>query len=244
MTALAGCSIYANTTPPDAHRSDTALAAPDALVIPDAHVLTDDPISCGAPLPTTADGNFYVSGTVATSNGTGAQPTPVAGASIELYDVGNAQPFATTTTDHFGEFTIDMYSLTPVHAYARVSSPGYVDTYYYSARPWTSNLDVHMGVFDQATFAQLDDPAHAFLYVATLDCYNDVLLGPTVTIDPAGSSVIDYPGGDPTRGGGFAVISGVTPGLVKVDGDDGSTPMCGHVVDARAGVLTMVDLSR
>lgn len=252
LAAVAGAACTYNTTnnygSPDARPGGDGPHA-------DARAGGGDPSSCGAGLPTSAPPTIRIQGVVwkYAAGMSGA----AAGSTVDLIDIDAGSPRATTTTDAQGNFSLSASTGgAPIDGYVRVRTPGLLDSYEYPAVPFAADTSATVVIGD-ATFVDEvaalgsvpQDRSDAFLAVRVVGCAGQLLDGATVTVDPRGSSVVSYPtsSGTGTFGsstsGGIAYVNNVDPGAVEIDGSFGTSPLRGHVVDARVGALTLVDLS-
>src|SRR5205807_7331466 len=92
------------------------------------------PYDClGQALPTTAPSAITVQGTVKSNV---LAPSPLAGATVQAFQTGNATALATATSGAQGNYSVTLSTGgTPLDGYVRVSKASYLDTYGYPPAP-------------------------------------------------------------------------------------------------------------
>ncbi|HTJ43414.1 MAG TPA: hypothetical protein VL463_15020 [Kofleriaceae bacterium] len=247
--ALGACTVNNyNYGQADARGADGAPPGPDAFV-------PEDP-SCGHPLPTNAPATITLKGNVgAVANGTFG---PAAGAIVDLVRIGETVPVASASADTSGNFTIVAQTGgRPIDGYLRAHSGTGRDNYAYPIAPYATDAsNIPLVIVDQAFYDELaaaggatQDPAKAFFLAQAVDCDGKQLIGAMFTIDPSAGASIAYPRTDGSGNGaatdtsGEAIINNVAPGPLRIDGVQGTTPLHGHRIDARANAVTIVWVS-
>jgi hypothetical protein len=212
---------------------------PDAAGTPDAAVLDlpdarPSALACaGDPLPTTvANPPIVISGTVQEGSTSGIV-TMTQSAHVSTHQAADDALIA--EGDFTGPYTITdpTNSTTPIDAYLKSTSNGFVDTYVFPPSAISENLSGTPIVMVSTTIFSLlpiltgitQDAGNASLIVAAVDCDQSAMEGATVSITPnvgtlryAGAngipSMTDFPA---TQSPGLAYIFNVPPGSYQVD---------------------------
>jgi hypothetical protein len=211
----------ANTGTPDAAGLDLPDARPSALAC------------SGDPLPTTvANPPVVISGTVQ-EGGINGIDTMTNSAHVSTHITANDSILA--EGDFVGAFTITdpTNSTTPIDAYLKSTSAGFVDTYVFPPSAIAENLAGTPIVMVSTTIFGLlpvltgitQDAGNASLIVAAVDCEQGAMEGATVSITPdvgtlryAGANGIPSMTAFPsTQAPGLAYIFNVPPGSYQVD---------------------------
>ncbi len=224
-----------NTPTPDAagQNNPDAAATPDAAILnlPDAR---PSALACaGDPLPTTvANPPIVISGTVQEGSTNGIV-TMTQSAHVSTHQAANDVLIA--EGDFTGPYTITdpTNSTTPIDAYLKSTSNGFVDTYVFPPSAISENLSGTPIVMVSTTIFGLlpiltgitQESGNASLIVAAVDCEQSAMEGAIISITPdvgtlrySGANGIpgmtDFPA---TQAPGLAYIFNVPPGSYQVD---------------------------
>jgi len=208
----------------------------------------------GDALPTQAPALVNVSGQIL---GNFLSPGPISNAIVTAFRVGVADSIAidTSTTPGFYALSITTGG-TPVNGYVRVTHSGQVDTYAYPSRPLAGDLTTNVLMPTQSELDFLavavgvtQSGSNGLIGVVVKDCNGADVEGATVSITPAGSSVVHYnAAGAPsqtatsTSTDGVAYVFNVPAGDVTVKANGGGVALRQHVVNARAGKVTLTEI--
>lgn len=210
------------------------------------------PFAClGMPLPSTADMQVTISGTVADPFTGSILP----GAAIEGFIVGVPTPIFTSTSDATGAFTHDQGTgNVPRNAYLKATLNGYIDTYLYPGVPIVHDYSASVQLLTQSdvmTLAQVSmvtiDPMKGNLLVAVVDCNGMPLSGATITTTPAGT-VRYFVDGTPntmavaTDMSGIAFVANVTAGNTTLAATVSGMTLRSHNFDVVAGAFLQTDI--
>ncbi len=206
----------------------------------------------GAPLPTTAPATVLVAGQIRAN---ALNPSPLVGAIITAFRTGNATPLAADTSDTPGFYSLSISTgSAPVDGYLRVTHSGQVDTYAYPSRPLFMDLatNVLMPTSNELTFLGMavgvtQTAGNGFIGVIVKNCDGTSLAGATVSTNPPGT--VRYNSGSTpsstatsTSSDGVAYVFNVPAGNVTVMANASGNVLRQHVVNARAGVVTLTEI--
>jgi hypothetical protein len=209
----------------------------------------------GDALPTTAPALVQVDGQIL---GNALSPGPISNAIVTAFRVGVTDSIAIDTSNTPGFYALSLTTGgTPVNGYLRARHSGQVDTYAYPSRPLAANLTTNVLMPTQAELDFLalavgvtQSVSNGLIGVVVLDCNGVEVEGATVSINPAGSSVVRYNavGGAPsatatsTSTDGVAYVFNAPAGDVTVRANGGGQTLRQHVVNARAGTVTLTEI--
>lgn len=214
---------------------------PDAAGTPDAAVLNlpdarPSALACaGDPLPTTvANPPVVISGTVQ-EGGLNGVSIMTSSAHVSVHQT--ADDSVLTEDDFTGPFTFTdpNNSTTPIDAYLKSTSGGFVDTYVFPPSAISENLSGTPIVMVSTTIfgvlptliSETQDTGNGVLIIAAVDCEQGAMEGANVSITPdvgslryagangiPGPTTTNYPA---TQSPGLAYIFNVPPGSYQVD---------------------------
>ncbi|NVB77171.1 MAG: hypothetical protein HOV81_02145 [Kofleriaceae bacterium] len=227
-----------------------------ACTIPEKQLVEADapgaPFAClGMPLPSTADMQVTIAGTVADPFTGSTLP----GASIEGYLVGVPTPIFTATAEANGAFSHEQGTGgVPRNAYLRTTLNGYITTSFYPAVPIVHDYSTNIQLLTQqdvATLAQVAqvtiDNTKGQILVAVVDCNGTPLSGATITTTPAGT-IRYFVDGTPsptavaTDMSGIAFVANVPAGNTTLSASASGMSLRSHNFDAVAGAFIQTDI--
>src|SRR6185295_20058851 len=163
----------------------------------------------------------------------------------------------TVTTDDQGFFSRSQGTGTaPRKAHLHVSSPGFIDTYFYPAVPIAVNLNAGLVMFtvDDLTMLAMAvqlpiDPSKAVLAVGVVDCNDRPVGGATVTTEPMAGRIYlnSNVTPDPTATAtddrtGTAIFYNVSPSSILINATVDGMTLRSHSIMAMAGTLTQSEI--
>lgn len=227
-----------------------------ACSIPEKHLVEADapgaPFACiGMPLPSTADTQVTIAGTVSdpfTGNS-------VPGAAIVGYLIGVPAPIFTVNADNDGAFSHQQGTGgVPRNAYLRATLNGFINTDFYPAAPIVHDYSTNVQLLTQqdvATLAQVAqvtvDNTKGQILVAVVDCNGTPLSGATITTTPAGT-IRYFVDGTPsptavaTDMTGVAFVANVPAGNTTISANASSMALRSHNFDVVAGAFVQTDI--
>jgi len=143
---------------------------------------------------------------------------------------------------------------TPINGYLRVTHSGQVDTYAYPSRPLFADLTTNVLLptttelgFLGAAVGVTQAAGNGFIGVIVKDCNGAELAGATVTTSPAGIVHYNSASGPSasatsTASDGVAYVFNVPAGNVTVMATASGHALRQHVVNARAGTVTLTEI--
>lgn len=237
-----------NNNPADAK----VVIVPDAKMIDAPKVFNDAPpvnydFTCfGMAAPTTAADPVTIAGSVQTLNG--QTPTPVDGAAVATFKVGNATAVDNQVSAADGSFTTGNIATgaVPVDGYIKASKATFRTTYLYPPSKIVANLtNVPVPMISTQTFGGLvalltsgavtqDDNNNGVFLIAVTDCALMPITGATLSVKQASAEVGNqYDLGDliAAAAGTFVVLN-VPDGDATVTASYNSMTFPAHVVRA------------
>jgi len=206
----------------------------------------------GAPLPTAAPALVAVNGQIRANALT---PNALSGAIVTALRVGATDTLAVDTSDTPGMYSVSITTGgTPVNGYLKVTHSGQLDTYAYPAVPLADNLttNVLMPTSDElallgAAVGVTQAAGNGFIGVIVKDCLGATVAGATVSTTPAStvkynSSSTPSANATSTSSDGIAYVFNVAPGDVTVRASASGFQLHQHVVNARAGTVTLTEI--
>lgn len=206
----------------------------------------------GQALPTTAPALVNVTGRV-TANV--LSPNPVPGAFVFGFRTAGTDTLAADTTDTPGNYSLSITSGgAPVNGYVRVTDGSHLDTYAYPAVPLAGDVTENVLMVSSNEFATLAAaagitpvPGDGFIGLVVRNCAGAPVEGATVTSNPAGTvryNTAGFPSSSATStaSDGVAYIANVTAGNVTVQANASGHALRQHIVNARAGAITLTEI--
>jgi hypothetical protein len=220
------------------------------LVLADA---PGEPFAClNQPLPTTANVQVTLSGTVAAP----VSGSVLANVSVEGFLAGTPTPIFTATTDATGAFSHDQGTGgVPRDAHLRATLNGYLDTYFYPAVPITRDFAAQIQQLTTADVATIGnvgqvaiDTAKVNLIISVIDCNGVPVSGAVVTTVPAGT-VRYFAGGSPSPTAvatdsmtGAALVANVPLSNTTISATVDGMTLRSHNFDTVAGAIMQTEI--
>jgi hypothetical protein len=214
---------------------------------------TGPPYAClGQPLPTTADPKVTI-GALIHNPFTGDM---VAGAAVEGFLVGTTASIFSTQTNGDGQFAQDQGTAgVPRDAYLKISSNGYLTTYYYPPVPIAQDLQTQIALLKPADVMTIGnvagvtvDPTKASFLISVIDCNGKPVAGATVSTVPAGT-VRYFINFTPSatavatdESTGAALVANVPVSNTTVSATVGGMTLRSHNFDSVAGAIMETDI--
>jgi hypothetical protein len=210
------------------------------------------PFEClGTPLPSTADMQVTIGGTV--TNPFSGNKLP--GASVQAFLVGVPAAIFTTMTDANGAFSHDQGTgNVPRNAYLKTTLNGYLDTYFYPAVPivhdYTTDIQLQTTA-DLTTLAMVAqvtvDATKGQLLIIVTDCNGTPLSGATITTTPAGTTRYFVEGAPSptavaTDMSGVAYVANLPAGNTTLNASVAGMALRQHNFDVVAGAFVQTDI--
>ncbi len=204
----------------------------------------------GQALPTTAPALVNLSGQVRTYTS-----SPISGASVVAFRVGNATALDSTVTNTPGQYSIGITTGgTPVNGYLRVTDGTHMPTYAYPAVPLATDVTENVLMISSTEFGVLAAAAgitpvagKGFIGVVVKNCQGTAIAGAKVTTSPAGEvryNAAGFPSStaSSTDSTGIAYVANVTAGNVTIMATASGHTLRQHVVNAAADAITLTEI--
>ena len=208
------------------------------------HEQSDAPVSDGP-------SSIMLTGTILQGGGN----STLANAMVQWETDPNANVVASSLSGSDGKYQLVLpYQGMPLVGYAHVTHMGYVDTYFYPARPLASDGQADLTIATANTISLLCsassvtcDPTEGIIGLTVVDPSGARLAGVTVSSAPAGTVRYDAggfpsPSATSTDSDGEAFILNVPAGSVTVDAMQNGKTFEQHTLVVRANVLTLTNI--